>query len=801
MVSRPAKGQIITFYSYKGGTGRSMALANVAWILASAGKRVLTLDWDLEAPGLHRYFYPFLVDKDLSSSDGLIDFVLKFATAAMDSKSISSKGPEAADLEWYKPYTNILRYASSLNWKFDNGGALDFIPAGRQGSSYSTRVNSFNWQNFYDLLGGGTLLELAKEKMRSEYDYVLIDSRTGVSDTSGICTVQMPDILVICFTLNNQSIEGATAVANAVHEQRSKSEGGIKIFPVAMRVENAEKIKLQKRKDYAKERFKLFPNSLPGEERDRYWGETPVIYVPYYAYEEILAAFGDNTEDRISVLAAAEQLTSYLTSGEVKKLVPTSEARRVDVLAVYEGGPKAVSPAEEQNRFADSIFDRLSAEDKERVHHVFTRLVRVAQPNEVGGDTLLRLRSRDIEPDAFSILRPLIDARLLELEQDGSSGTYMVKIAKASFVQDWKRLRGWINEDREFLLWRQRLHARLDEWERSNREASALLTGTPLREAEQWLDERTEELSNNETLFIKSSVEQRDKASAKTDQQPTAWFARRHPILVKSLPIIGGLILVAVLYGLYNSWQSEKSRTATQAREALQKKASVHNSLGLEDLRKNNFDSARDSFSTAIAIYGQYPDGYMNRGNTYRRLGDLDDAITDLTQAIKLNPNYPNPYYYRGLAHRSKRDKEAAARDFQQCLSLANDKYWILNAKLRIQQLREEVPITVFYDTYLDSSSYDEVGADLTQAGYKVEKRPSKSPARRYAIVRYRFDYNQGEGRDEADAEDIAELVNDSFVRHGQRVRVYIEPVYPSGFGQRTYLSDKVRIVVFLPAE
>jgi MinD-like ATPase involved in chromosome partitioning or flagellar assembly len=66
-------GKIVTFYSYKGGTGRSMALANVAWILASNGKRVLTVDWDLEAPGLHRYFKPFLVDKDLTSSDGIID--------------------------------------------------------------------------------------------------------------------------------------------------------------------------------------------------------------------------------------------------------------------------------------------------------------------------------------------------------------------------------------------------------------------------------------------------------------------------------------------------------------------------------------------------------------------------------------------------------------------------------------------------------------------------------------------------------------------------------------------------------
>jgi len=57
--SRPP-GQIITFYSYKGGTGRSMALANVGYLLAGRtaprGRGVLLIDWDLEAPGLHRYF-------------------------------------------------------------------------------------------------------------------------------------------------------------------------------------------------------------------------------------------------------------------------------------------------------------------------------------------------------------------------------------------------------------------------------------------------------------------------------------------------------------------------------------------------------------------------------------------------------------------------------------------------------------------------------------------------------------------------------------------------------------------------
>src|SRR5262249_13442037 len=56
---RPAdgrRGTIYTFYSYKGGVGRSMALANVAALLARWGQRVLVLDWDLEAPGLEKYF-------------------------------------------------------------------------------------------------------------------------------------------------------------------------------------------------------------------------------------------------------------------------------------------------------------------------------------------------------------------------------------------------------------------------------------------------------------------------------------------------------------------------------------------------------------------------------------------------------------------------------------------------------------------------------------------------------------------------------------------------------------------------
>src|SRR6266481_2395162 len=107
-------GTILTFYSYKGGSGRSMALANVAWILASNGKRVLVIDWDLEAPGLHRYFAPFLQDKQLRSSDGVLEFVMNFALEAM------TPSPDRAESAstWYIGLANIQHYAVSLEYPF-----------------------------------------------------------------------------------------------------------------------------------------------------------------------------------------------------------------------------------------------------------------------------------------------------------------------------------------------------------------------------------------------------------------------------------------------------------------------------------------------------------------------------------------------------------------------------------------------------------------------------------------------------------------------------------------------------------
>lgn len=325
-----SNGRIITFYSYKGGTGRSMAVANTAWVLASNGFRVLMVDWDLEAPGLHRYFHPFLIDKKLEASAGVVDLVWRFSNAVM-----SHPEEEGSGDDWYREYADLRDFTISLDWKFDrHGGMLDLIPAGRQDASYASRVNSFDWENFYNRLGGGVFLEAVREDMRSRYDYVLIDSRTGVSDTSGICTVHMPDQLVVCFTLNTQSIEGASAVAKSVAGQR---DGGFRIFPVPMRVEDGEKTKLERARDLAIDKFSSALSWLMQDEWLRYWGSVQVPYKVYYAYEEVLATFADTPMQTDSVLAAIEALSGYLAgAGTEMRLRPPQNDLRHKVLEQFE---------------------------------------------------------------------------------------------------------------------------------------------------------------------------------------------------------------------------------------------------------------------------------------------------------------------------------------------------------------------------------------------------------------------------------------------------------------------------------
>ena len=110
-------GTVITFYSYKGGTGRTMTLANVAWILAAGGHRVLAVDWDLEAPGLHKFFHPFLNPAMLRATPGLSNLIGDYRREAL--RDLPDRAPD-----WHRRYARVRPHALTLDWTFPEGGSL-----------------------------------------------------------------------------------------------------------------------------------------------------------------------------------------------------------------------------------------------------------------------------------------------------------------------------------------------------------------------------------------------------------------------------------------------------------------------------------------------------------------------------------------------------------------------------------------------------------------------------------------------------------------------------------------------------
>ena len=186
------------------------------------------------------------------------------------------------------------------------------FPPGARDAGYGVLVTSFNWQEFYDKLGGGVFLEALKRRLRQDYDFILIDSRTGISDTSGICTVQMPDELVVLYTLNQQSIKGAAAIAETADRLRRKSTGepGLRIWPVPTRVKLAEKDRLDAAQDVSRQTFERYIGHLPAPNEAVIGKKFRFFISPIMRTRKYLATFADRVRTPNSMLSRMEAIAS-----------------------------------------------------------------------------------------------------------------------------------------------------------------------------------------------------------------------------------------------------------------------------------------------------------------------------------------------------------------------------------------------------------------------------------------------------------------------------------------------------------
>lgn len=286
-------GNVITFYSYKGGVGRSFALANVASVLARWGLSVLTVDWDLEAPGLSHYFG----DHAEPAETSLLDVI----------RSISRGGDQDAD-------PAVVRLP-------DCAGSLRLLPAARgDDPDYVHDLQQVDWARLYADHDLGGHLERWREEWRRSYDVVLIDSRTGITDIGGICTAQMPDLLVMCLTANEQNLRGTVDVAARARRTRNGlpyDRGGLPIVPLVCRFDARE--------EYARAREwrarlsdglgHLYDNWTPRDVTATDMIEhCTVPYLSYWSFGESLPVLEESTSSPEYVTYHIETLAALLMS-------------------------------------------------------------------------------------------------------------------------------------------------------------------------------------------------------------------------------------------------------------------------------------------------------------------------------------------------------------------------------------------------------------------------------------------------------------------------------------------------------
>lgn len=329
-----APGEVVTFYSYKGGTGRTMALSNIAVLLArreNASVPVLMLDWDMEAPGLHHYF------AQQEECPGVLEFFeacraqLDRIGAAQDDAMLAQRVLDAIDWQQY-----VVRV--------DQGSPLYLMRAGRFDASYSERLAQMRWDELFTACPA--LFRCFADTLARHFRHVLVDSRTGRTDSAGICTTLLPKKLVVVFTPNRQSLEGVDALVTRAIDYRRTHEDEqrqLLVYPLPSRIEMGDGVQRAewRRGDTQKgiagyqpmfERLLRSSYGLPQITLDSYFDEVQLQQTKTFAYGEQLAVRIDQGGDRFSLTRTFEAFLQWLTGG----YFPWQSSREIGLLAAID---------------------------------------------------------------------------------------------------------------------------------------------------------------------------------------------------------------------------------------------------------------------------------------------------------------------------------------------------------------------------------------------------------------------------------------------------------------------------------
>jgi hypothetical protein len=151
---------------------------------------------------------------------------------------------------------------------------------------------------------------------------------------------------------------------------------------------------------------------------------------------------------------------------------------------------------------AESFFAKLRDKDQRKVQQIFLRLVR---PGEGEADTRRRATLEEVGAEEHRLTQQLADERLLVTSQLAGSREETIEVSHEALIRHWDRLKSWVDADRRFLAWQQRLRTVVEQYEEHHQNADVLLRGFPLVEALEWLKNKPDSFSSRERQFITAS--------------------------------------------------------------------------------------------------------------------------------------------------------------------------------------------------------------------------------------------------------------------------------------------------------
>ena len=195
---------------------------------------------------------------------------------------------------------------------------LHLISAGSK-SDYVSKLQDLDWDALYRDQDLGQYLETLRDEWMAEYDMVLIDSRTGITDIGAICTAQFPDVLVIVFAANEQGLSGVADVARRAEEARHRlpfERSRLHVVPVLSRFDAREEYDLAERwKQQVQARLGSFFRTWLHEKVDvgRALDLCCIPYVSKWSFGESLPAAIESRRSPEYVTYALENIASLLS--------------------------------------------------------------------------------------------------------------------------------------------------------------------------------------------------------------------------------------------------------------------------------------------------------------------------------------------------------------------------------------------------------------------------------------------------------------------------------------------------------